>query len=88
MMLILFGHYQGILPLVVEVHSADVMASLIELKKEVEASLGKPLKMTFLGASEAHILAREIGAAGVGVVINPLRPYPMSWEMKRMHASC
>ena len=63
------------------------MASLIELKAEVEASLGHSLKMTFAGASEAHMLAQEIGVAGVGVIINPSRPSSASWEAKRMHVS-
>lgn len=63
------------------------MASLIELKREVEQKLGRSIKVTFTGASEAHLLAQEIGAAKIGVIISPSRPYPTMWEMRRMYVS-
>jgi hypothetical protein len=72
------------LPLVVEVHSADIMASLINLKKEIETRHRTLIKLTFAGASEAHILAKEIGAAKVGVILNPARPFPATWKSRRM----
>ncbi|KAF5371160.1 hypothetical protein D9758_004120 [Tetrapyrgos nigripes] len=74
----------GTIPLVVTVHSADIMASLILLKKEVEAESGNTIKMTFAGASEAHLLAKEIGEVGVGVIISPVRPFPGAWERARI----
>ncbi|KAF5371159.1 hypothetical protein D9758_004121 [Tetrapyrgos nigripes] len=74
----------GTIPLVVTVHSADIMASLIVLKKEVEAKSGNTIKMTFAGASEAHLLAKEIGEAGIGVIISPVRPFPSAWERARI----
>lgn len=76
--------YQGLIPLVVEAHSADIIATLILLKREVEAASGKSLKLTVTGASEAHLLARELGQAGVGIVLNPARPFPSAWEDRRM----
>ncbi|TFK75380.1 carbohydrate esterase family 9 protein [Pluteus cervinus] len=75
---------QGSLPLVVEVHSADVIASLIRLKSEVEEISGLAIRLTFLGASEAHLLAKEIGEARIGVILNPARPYPGSWQSRRI----
>jgi len=42
------------------------------------------LKMTITGASEAHILAAEIASAGIGVIVNPSRPFPTRWEDRRM----
>lgn len=62
------------------------MASLIQLKQEVEAETGSAIKLTFAGASEAHILAKDIGQNGIGVILNPSRPFPASWESKRMWA--
>lgn len=72
------------MPLVIQVHSADIMATLIGLKKDVEDARGTTVRMTFAGASEAHILAKEIGEAGVGVILNPARPFPATWKSKRM----
>ncbi|EGO27865.1 hypothetical protein SERLADRAFT_360423 [Serpula lacrymans var. lacrymans S7.9] len=75
---------QGTIPLVIEVHSADIMASLLLLKKEVQRAHGSALRLIFAGASEAHILAEEIGEADVGVIINPARPYPGEWDQRRI----
>ncbi|KAJ7322929.1 carbohydrate esterase family 9 protein [Mycena albidolilacea] len=73
----------GKLPLVVNVESADIIASLLVLKKEVEAAKGSSIRLTIAGATEGHLLAKEIGEAGVGVLIEQ-RPYPMQWEQKRL----
>ena len=72
------------LPLVIEVHSADIIATLINLKKEIETERKTRLRITFSGASEAHIVAKEIGAANVGVILNPARPFPATWKSRRM----
>lgn len=74
---------QGTLPLVVKVESADIIATLIGLKKEVEVQNGVAIQMTLVGANEAHLLARELGEAGVGVIVSP-RPFPGSWKSRRM----
>jgi len=73
----------GKIPLVVNVASADIIASLLVLKKEVEAAKGNSIRLTLAGATEAHLLAKEIGAAGVGVIVST-RPYPATWEAKRI----
>lgn len=75
---------QGKAPLVVEVMSADIMATVVALKKEVESKLGTSLRFTFLGATEAPLLAKELGAANIGVIFTPARPFPESWEERRM----
>lgn len=62
-----------------------MIATLIELKSEIEhVNGGVPLRLTISGASEAHILAKELGAANVGVILNPVRQFPKSWERRRM----
>lgn len=75
---------KGEIPLVVEAQNADIIASLIKLKKEVVAHKGVDLKLTVTGAAEAHLLAKHLGEANVGVILTPSRPFPESWEMKRM----
>ncbi|KAG6911114.1 hypothetical protein DXG01_003854 [Tephrocybe rancida] len=83
------GHWfrkvvEGDIPLVVEAHSADIIATLIILKKEVEAQARRSIKLTITGAAEAHLLAKELGEAGVGVILNPPRPFPYVWEDRRI----
>ncbi|KAF8664372.1 hypothetical protein AX16_000743 [Volvariella volvacea WC 439] len=75
---------EGKLPLVVEVQSADIMASLIHLKQEIEAKTKTAIRLTFSGAAEAHLIAKEIGKAGVGVILTPSRPFPAKWESRRI----
>lgn len=75
---------QGRIPLVIETHSADVIATLIELKREFEAHTGHLLRMTIAGATEAYLLASELAEAGVGVVLTRARPFPETWERQRM----
>ncbi len=81
---------KGDATLVVEADSADVIATVVELKREVEERLRlagestKALKVTIAGGREAHLLARELGAAGVGVLLTQPRPFPKEWEARRM----
>lgn len=82
--MILTGICQGATPLVVEAHSEDVIATLILLKKEVENITRTKIKMTITGASEAYLLSAELGAASIGVIVNPSRPFPAKWEDRRM----
>ncbi|KAJ7150973.1 carbohydrate esterase family 9 protein [Mycena crocata] len=74
---------KGKIPLVVNVESADIIASLLVLKKEVEATTRNSIRLTLAGATEAHLLAKEIGQAGVGVLVQQ-RPYPSTWQQKRI----
>ncbi|KAJ6468464.1 hypothetical protein C8R45DRAFT_1018898 [Mycena sanguinolenta] len=73
-------------PIVITVNNADIMASLLLLKKEVEAHHGRTMQLTFMGGAEAHLLAPEIAAAGVGVILAPSRSYPYTWEHRRILA--
>jgi len=74
----------GALPLIIDVGSADVMAALLELKEEVEQKRGTRMRVVFSGAAEAHLLAKEIGRARVGVILTPPRPIPETWDDKRI----
>ncbi|KAH9929527.1 uncharacterized protein BXZ73DRAFT_47982 [Epithele typhae] len=75
---------QGKIPLVVDVHSADIIATLIVLKKEVEAKTGAPMKLTIAGATESHLLAAELAEADVGVIVAPGRSFPYTWDERRV----
>lgn len=65
-------------------HSADIIATLIVLKKEVEHHTKAHIRLTVAGGGEAHLLAKELGKANVGVILNPIRPFPASWESRRI----
>jgi len=60
------------------------MATLIDLKKEIETKHKTKIRLTFSGAAESHLLAKEIAMAGVGVILIPLRPFPANWKSRRM----
>ena len=64
--------------------SADIISSLLLLKDEVEEHTKKTMKLTIAGGSEAHLLAKELGEAGVGVILIPARSFPKEWEGRRM----
>ncbi|KAF8161156.1 carbohydrate esterase family 9 protein [Crassisporium funariophilum] len=74
----------GEVPLVVEAHSADIIATLIILKKEVEHQTKNEIRLTITGATESHLLAKELGEANVGVILSPSRPFPYTWEDRRI----
>ncbi|TDL29918.1 hypothetical protein BD410DRAFT_823894 [Rickenella mellea] len=74
----------GEIPLIIDVSSADIMATLLLLKGEVEAKFGTRMRMSFAHATEAHILAKEIAAADVAVLLKPPRPYPQVWSERRI----
>ena len=78
---------QGVIPIVVEAHSADVIATLILLKKEVEEKTGATIHMTIAGATEAHLLVKEIAEAKIGIIFKPSRPFPATWEQRRVWVS-
>lgn len=67
-----------------EAHSADVIATLVLLKKQIDLEKQTNIRLTITGASEAHLLAKELGEAGVGIIVNPARPFPSVWEARRM----
>lgn len=52
---------EGTIPLIIEVGSADIMASLLQLKADIEDKRGGHMHLVFSGAAEAHLLAYEIG---------------------------
>ncbi|KZV84970.1 hypothetical protein EXIGLDRAFT_623616 [Exidia glandulosa HHB12029] len=75
---------KGEIPLVVDVANADIMATLLELKHEVDEAVGSKLRLVLARATEAYLLAPALARANVGVILVPSRPYPAVWDMARM----
>ena len=73
--------------LVIEAQSADVIATLLALKNEIESTTSTRMKWTISGATEAHLLAEQIAASDVGIIVTPSRPFPYTWEHRRMYVS-
>ncbi|KAJ3745366.1 carbohydrate esterase family 9 protein [Lentinula detonsa] len=74
----------GQMPLVVEVGNADAIATLIMLKREIEAVYGNTVRLTIAGAAESHLLSKELRDANVGVIVGPVHPFPHSWDIRRI----
>lgn len=74
-------------PLVLTVHSADTIAHVLRLKSQIEAAMsemgGAALRMVIHGGAESYLLAHELAAANVGVVLAPFQPYAFSWDQRR-----
>lgn len=70
--------------MVVEAHNADIIATLITLKKEVEDTMKIEMCLTITGGAEAHLLAKELSAANVGVILTPSQPFTYVWESRHM----
>jgi hypothetical protein len=76
---------KGDIPLVVSTQSADVIATLLSLKEEVESSVDSGfVRLVIAGGAEAHLLAKELGEAHVGVIFTRPRAFPATWGGRRM----
>ena len=74
----------GKIPLVITVHSADIIASLLRLKAEIQSTnTTTSLRMVIIGGAESHLLAHELAAAKVGVVLAPMLAYSYTWDQRR-----
>ena len=73
----------GTLPLIITVHSADTIAALLKLKTTLEATTHTPLRLILHGAAEAHLLAADLAAARIPVILAPLFSYATTWDQRR-----
>lgn len=73
----------GDMTLVLSVHSADATSALLRLKATVEAASKTSLKLVILGGAESYLVAEELAAADVGVVLAPLLSWAQSWDQRR-----
>ncbi|KAG9758620.1 amidohydrolase, partial [Aureobasidium melanogenum] len=74
---------EGKSALVLSVHSADAISALLRLKSTVEYASKTSLRLVVLGAAESHLVAEELAAAKVAVVLAPLLPWAQSWDQRR-----
>lgn len=65
---------RGAQPLVVALNSAADIRTLIKLKAQYGVNA------IILGGMEAHVVAPEIAAAGIPVILNPMRNLPSQFE--------
>ncbi|KAL8278048.1 hypothetical protein RQP46_009508 [Phenoliferia psychrophenolica] len=73
----------GALPLIISVNKADDIAALIRLKVQVELERGSQVKLVIAGGAEAWIVADELAAHDVAVILSPLRAPPSTWSSLR-----
>nr|OQO16537.1 hypothetical protein B0A51_16202 [Rachicladosporium sp. CCFEE 5018] len=74
----------GTLPLVITVHKADTIAALLSLHSLLTSSPHSvPLRLIIHGGAEAHILAPELAAAKVPVILAAPYPYSFTWDQRR-----
>ncbi|MSQ83512.1 MAG: hypothetical protein EXR77_11595 [Myxococcales bacterium] len=64
-------------PLVAHVDRADDIAALLRLKREL------PFRLVIAGGAEAHVIAAELSAAKVPVILSPVRAKPYDPDNRR-----
>ncbi|KID74998.1 uncharacterized protein G6M90_00g055900 [Metarhizium brunneum] len=73
----------GNLVLALTINSADGIASALRIKSEVEGALKSKINMAVMGGAESYLVAAELAAASVGVILQPLQPMPQTWDQRR-----
>jgi len=78
----------GNLALAITAHSADVIAAILKVKSTVDEAIasergGKGFRLVIIGGAESFIVADELAAADVGVVLSPLFSYRTTWDQRR-----
>ena len=69
--------------LVLSAHSADTIAAIIRLKSRVESVSAHKLRVVIIGGAEAHLVADQLAASKIAVVLAPLLPHAQSWDQRR-----
>ncbi|KAI1372142.1 amidohydrolase [Hypoxylon crocopeplum] len=78
----------GSIPLAITVHSADAIAALLKVKDVVDSTVVSSrgsggISLLLIGGAESFLLADELAAADVGVVLSPLLSYRNGWDERR-----
>ncbi|KAH0421556.1 carbohydrate esterase family 9 protein [Colletotrichum camelliae] len=75
--------------LAITVHSADTIAALLDVKSSIEDTIkethpdGSRLRLAVVGGAEAHLVAKQLASAGVGVILAPSQSFAISWDQRR-----
>ena len=67
----------GSLPITIRTDSKDVIANMIALKYEIPA-----LDIIIHGGGEANLVAHELAAANISVILAPFRCSHLTWEVR------
>ncbi|UZP35302.1 hypothetical protein NXS19_003118 [Fusarium pseudograminearum] len=78
--------------LALTINSADGIATALRIKSEIESLFetssatgeAQHLKVAIIGGAESHMVAKELGEAGVGVILAPLQSIGDSWDSRRV----
>ncbi|KAK5173901.1 uncharacterized protein LTR77_002582 [Saxophila tyrrhenica] len=73
----------GEMPLAITVHSADLIASLLRVKAEVEAATDHTLRLIIIGGAESHLLAPSLAATNTSVLLAPFLAFSETWDQRR-----
>lgn len=85
----------GEMVLALTINSADGIATALKIKSEVESTLKKDassssssssspkIKLAIIGGAESHLVAHELAAASVGVILLPLQAAAATWDQRR-----
>ena len=76
---------QGAIPLIVQTNNADIMATVLALKAEVETFSKHEMRLVFVGGAEAQMVVSQLRNAGVGVVLTPPRSFSYFWDYRRTY---
>lgn len=70
--------------LALTINSADGIASAIRIKYELDTlNIGWGINLAIIGGAEAHLLADQLAAANVGVILTPLQSTGETWDARR-----
>lgn len=75
--------------LALTINGADGIATALRIKSEVEEyarsldSEAVSLRLAIIGGAEAHLLAKELAEAGVGVIVAPAQSTGDVWDARR-----
>ncbi|KAF7551896.1 hypothetical protein G7046_g7586 [Stylonectria norvegica] len=79
----------GELVLALTIHGADGIATALKIKSEIEDVMltadntASKIKLAIIGGGEAHIVAKDLAAASVGVILSPLQSFGEMWDQRR-----
>lgn len=68
---------QGGLPIVIHTGNKDVIASVIDLKRQYPQ-----LQLVIMGGAEASFLAEHLAEADIPVILAPWMCHPWSWDVR------
>ncbi|KAI8139957.1 hypothetical protein BJV82DRAFT_645934 [Fennellomyces sp. T-0311] len=69
---------QGKVPVVIETHDKDEIASIVQLKRQLLAR--GSVQFVILGGAESYLVADHLAAMDIPVILKPARCFPGTWQ--------